>query len=204
VPPDFTPIAETIGCLLKLRDTGKIRALGVCNVSPGELEENLCASANCVVSNQFRYSLLHRDPEQQLLPLCAQRKLATLTYMSLEQGLLTGKVGMDRVFGPEEFRSNQAWSPWFVPANRRRALDLLASWQPLTDKYRCTLSQLVLAWTAAQPGVTHVLVGGRTQAQATENAKAGNLRMTPNDIGQMRRDVEALGEPQFRQAEPTK
>ncbi|MBP9902952.1 MAG: aldo/keto reductase, partial [Verrucomicrobia bacterium] len=183
----------TMAALLKLKDQGKIRAIGVSNVSPAELEENLRCGG--IVSNQFRYSMLHREAERDLLPFCAQHHLATLTYMSLEQGLLTGKVGMDRGFGPEEFRSNEVWSPWFVPANRRRVLDLLASWQPLTDKYRCTLSQLVLAWTAAQSGVTHVLVGGRTLAQATENAKAGALELEATDLARIRNDVVALGEP---------
>jgi len=195
VPPDFTPIADTMACLLKLRDAGKIRALGVCNVSPDELKENLRASAGSIVSDQFRYSMLRRDPERDILPLCAERNLATLTYTSLEQGLLTGKVGMDRVFGEGEFRNDATWSPWFVSENRRRVLELLASWRSLTDKYRCTLSQLVLAWTAAQPGVTHVLVGGRTLAQATENAQAGALELEAADLARIRNDVSALGEP---------
>ena len=193
VPPDFTPIADTMVALLKMKQQGKIRAIGVCNVTLDELKENVRTGANSVVSDQFRYSMLHRDAEKEILPFCAQHQLAALTYTSLEQGLLAGKVGMDRVFGPEEFRSNEAWSPWFVPANRRRVLDLLASWQPLTDKYRCTLSQLVLAWTAAQPGVTHVLVGGRTRAQATENALAGALDLAAADLARIRNDVVALG-----------
>ncbi len=204
VPPDFTPIADTMACLLKLRDAGKIRAFGVCNVSPGKLEENLRASANGVVSNQFRYSMLHRVPEKDVLPLCAQRNIATLTYMSLEQGLLTGKVGMGRVFGKDEFRSNEAWNPWLALPNRRRVLKLLDGWHDLTKKYSCTLAQLVIAWTAAQPGVTHVLCGARRVEQARENAAAGSLRLAAADSEQMRRDVEALGEPLCEKAELTK
>lgn len=193
VPPDFTPIADTMACLLKLRDAGKIRAIGVCNVLPAELEEYLRCGA--VVSNQFRYSMLHRDPEADILPLCSERGLATLTYMSLEQGLLTGKVGLDRVFAKDEFRSNGAWNPWYLPANRRRVLDLLDAWRGLTRQYQCTLAQLVIAWTATQPGVTHVLCGARHVEQAKENAAAGKLQLAPGDIQQMRRDVEALSEP---------
>lgn len=199
VPPDFTPISDTMAALLKLKQQGKIRAIGVCNVSPAELQENLRYGG--IVSDQFRYSMLHRDPEKDILPLCAERNVAALTYMSLEQGLLTGKVSMDREFGPEEFRSNEAWSPWFMPANRRRVLDLLASWQPLTDKYRCTLSQLVLAWTAAQPGVTHVLCGARREEQALENAAASRLQLTGEDVGRLSRAIDALGEPRREQAE---
>jgi len=193
VPPDFTPIADTMAVLLKLKQEGKIRAIGVCNVAPAELEEHQRSGG--VVSDQLRYSMLFRGPEQDILPLCAKHNLAALTYMSLEQGLLTGKVGMDRVFLPGEFRTNEDWNPWYTPVNRRRVLDLLASWKSLTDKYACSLSQLVLAWTAAQPGVTHVLVGGRNLQQVTENVRAGELILEPADLERIRRDVVNLGQP---------
>ena len=192
-PPDFTPIADTIAVMLKLKEQGKIRAIGVSNVSLDELKENVRCGA--IASDQFRYSMLHREAEQDILPYCAQNNIGTLTYMSLEQGLLTGKVGMDRQFAPGEFRSNSAWNDWFIPANRQRVLNLLASWRDLTNKYHCTLSQLVIAWTAAQPGVTHVLAGARNHTQLSENAKAGELELQPADLMRIRKDVTALGEP---------
>ncbi len=192
-PPDFTPIADTMATLVKLRDQGKIRAIGVSNVSPDELKENIRCGG--IASDQFRYSMLYRAPEQDILPLCAANDLATLTYMSLEQGLLTGKVGMDRVFDQTEFRSNAAWNPWYLLANRRRVLDLLGGWSDLTTKYHCSLAQLVLAWTLAQPGVTHVLAGARTEAQLRDNAAASALDLDPADLARLRKDVEALGEP---------
>jgi methylglyoxal reductase len=138
--------------------------------------------------------MLNRDAEKDILPFCAKNKLATLTYMSLEQGLLTGKIGMDRVFKPGEFRANEFWNAWMIPDNRRRVIDLLGRWNELTDKYQCTLAQLVIAWTAAQPGVTHVLAGGRTVLQVTENVRAGELKLAPADIKRIREDVVALGE----------
>lgn len=193
VLPDFTPIADTMATLLKLKDQGKVRALGVCNVSENELEENLRCGR--VVSNQFRYSMLSRDAEKDILPFCAKNNVATLTYMSLEQGLLTGKIGMDRVFKSTEFRSNEYWNTWLIPANRKRVLDLLAGWRGFTEKYNCTLAQLVIAWTAAQSGITHVLAGGRNVAQVADNAKAGELTLVPQDIQRIRRDLVALGEP---------
>jgi methylglyoxal reductase len=192
-PPDFTPIADTMATLLKLKQQGKIRAIGVSNVSLDELKEN--ARCGAVASDQFRYSMLHREAERDVLPYCAQHNIGTLTYMSLEQGLLTGKIGMDRQFAPTEFRSNTAWNDWYIPANRERVLSLLASWKDLTAKYGCTLAQLVIAWTAAQPGVTHVLAGARNLAQLNENAQAGKLELEAADLARIRKDVVALGEP---------
>lgn len=192
-PPEATPVAETMACLVQLQQQGKIRAIGVSNVSLDELKEN-CACGP-VASDQFRYSMLFRDPERDVLPYCLERGIATLTYMSLEQGLLTGKVGMDRVFQPDEFRSNAHWNAWFQQANRRRVLDLLEGWKDLTTKYGASLAQLVIAWTAAQPGATHVLCGVRNVAQLRDNLGAARLQLEPEDLARIRRDVVALSEP---------
>ena len=143
-----------MACLMKLKDQGKIRAIGVSNVTLEELKENV--ETGEVSTNQFRYSMLFRNPEKDALPYCRENDIATLTYMSLEQGLLTGKV---------------------------------------TDKYDCTLAQLVIAWTAAQPGVTHVLCGARRLSQIVDNAAAGDLEIAPPDLQRIRSEVEALGEP---------
>ncbi|NMC18792.1 MAG: aldo/keto reductase, partial [Thermogutta sp.] len=118
--------------------------------------------------------------------------IATLVYSPLEQGLLTGRIGMDRTFSPEEYRN---MIPWFKPENRRRVLQVLEGWRDLCEAYRCTPGQLVLAWTIAQPGVTVALVGARKSAHAEENAKAGELRLDEATLARMRCDVEALGEP---------
>ena len=193
MPPEKTPVEESMACLLKLKAQGKIRAIGVCNVSLDELKANL--SCGEIVSDQLRYSMLCRDAEKDILPFCAKNNVATLTYMSLEQGLLTGKVGMDRLFRADEFRSNESWNPWFPPANRSRVLQVLGKWQDLVAKYSCTLSQLVIAWTAAQPGVTHVLCGTRNPGQLSDNAKAADIALEPADIQRIRSDAIALGEP---------
>jgi methylglyoxal reductase len=78
-------------------------------------------------------------------------------------------------------------------------LDMLAGWKCFTDKYDCTLSQLVIAWTTAQPGVTHVLAGGRNVQQVAENARAGDLALATDDLKRIRNDVVALGTPTVEQ-----
>ncbi len=193
IAPDKTRVEDTWACLFKLLDAGKVRAVGVCNCTTDELQQNV-ACGN-VVSDQLRYSMLSRDAEADIFPFCQQNNLATLTYMSLEQGLLTGKIGMDRDFAEGEFRNNEAWNPWFRKQNRGKILELLASWQDLTDRYQCSLAQLVIAWTVHQPAVTHVLIGARNVQQATENAAAGALTLEAVDVARIGSDVDALGQP---------
>mgnify|MGYP001366120742 CR=1 FL=1 len=102
MPPEDTPIPETMGCLMDLKEQGKIRAIGVSNVSLDQLQQH--HNAGDLSSAQFRYSMLLRDREEDILPYCAEHNIATLTYWSLEQGLLTGKVGPDRVFAETDCR----------------------------------------------------------------------------------------------------
>ncbi|MCY3622903.1 MAG: aldo/keto reductase [Gammaproteobacteria bacterium] len=193
-PPEETPIPETMGCLMDLKDQGKIRAIGVSNVSLDQLDAY--REAGDLASDQFRYSMILRDREADILPYCAEHNIATLTYWSLEQGLLTGKVGLDRVFRKDDFRNTaDAWLPWFKLDNRQRLLDMFAGWVDMTVKYDCTIAQLAIAWTAAQTGATHVLCGVRTVEQAIQNAGAGALELEANDGERVRDDLVALGDP---------
>jgi aryl-alcohol dehydrogenase-like predicted oxidoreductase len=178
---------------MQLKQEGKIRAIGVSNVSLPELREN--DRAGELASDQLRYSILFRTPESDVLPYCRKHGIATLTYMSLEQGLLTGKVGMERRFDKDEWRSNETWNPWYKLENRAKILALLDSWKPLAEKHKCSLAQLVIAWTAAQPGVTHVLCGARHAEQAKDNAGAGDVKLDAAEVARMREAVIGLGQP---------
>ena len=121
VEPFKTPIADTMACLLELKQQGKIRAIGASNISPSEMDEYRRCGALDVC--QPRYSLLDRRIEADVLPYCHKNQVSTLVYSPLEQGLLTGKIGLDKHFTPDEFRNRIAW---FQPANRARVLAMLA------------------------------------------------------------------------------
>ena len=179
---------------MDLKDQGKIRAIGVSNVSLEQLDAY--REAGDLASDQFRYSMILRDREADILPYCAEHNIATLTYWSLEQGLLTGKVGLDRVFSEDDFRNSAGeWLPWFKLENRQRLLDMFAGWADLTEEYDCTIAQLAIAWTAAQRGATHVLCGIRTVEQGIQNAGAGALELEANEMQRLRDDLIALGDP---------
>lgn len=190
MPPENTPITETMECLLKLKAEGKIRSIAVSNADCAQMDEY--RRAGSIAANQPRYSMLDRTIETELVPYCLKHNISMLVYSPLEQGLLTGKIGMDKKFAESEYRNNIAW---FRPENRRRVLAMLSGWKDLTEKYGCTLAQLVLAWTIVQPGITAALCGARHPDQIRETAKAGEIFLSDADIRRMRSDVETLEAP---------
>lgn len=191
VEPFKTAIADTMACLMALRAEGKIREIGVSNATCAEMDEY--RGAGVLVSCQPRYSMLDRRIEGDVLPYCRTHAVSVLAYSPLEQGLLTGAFGMDRALTETERRNA---IPWFRPENRRKVLAMLDGWRDLTETYACTLSQLVIAWTVAQPGLTCALCGARKPAHARENAAGGALELKPEDLLRMRQDVVRLGTPQ--------
>ena len=176
-PPDATSISDTMACLLKLRDAGKIRAIGVSNASSKHMDEYRAGGP--LDSDQERYSMLSREIEKDQLPYCHRHGVAVLAYSPLAQGLLTGKVTAGRSYALGDLRRD---NPRFAGDALSKVEALLAKIQPIAAKHRATVSQVVIAWTLAQPGLTHALCGARTPEQVEENAKAGDLVLSAEDV----------------------
>lgn len=191
IPPYITPIEETMNCLMDLKRQGLIKCIGASNVSKEHIDEYLKYGELDVI--QEKYSMLDRKLEDTLIPSVLANDLSVMAYSPLEQGLLTGKITMDRVFDEKEYRNT---IPWMKPENRIKVLNLLESWKDLCAKYNCTLANLVVAWSMAQTGMSHILCGARKPEQIIETAAAGNLVLAVEDIARMRADVIALGDPQ--------
>lgn len=172
-----TPIAETMEALLDLKSEGKIRAIGACNATSEELKQY--CQAGPLDTDQEKFSLLNRDIEKDQLPFCLENDVAVLAYSPLGRGLLTGKIGPERQFTAGDQRLAD---PTFSIENRKCVADMIAQWQPLCETHKVTAAQLVTAWTAAQPGLTHVLCGIRTVQQATENAAAGDIELSADEL----------------------
>jgi aryl-alcohol dehydrogenase-like predicted oxidoreductase len=175
-----TPIAETMETLLDLKREGKIRAIGVSNVNTKHLDDY--RAFGTLDSAQEQYNMLDRQIETDLLPYTRTHQIAMLAYSPLALGILTGKIGAERQFSGDDLRIG---NPRFSIENRARVAALLADFQPIAERHQITLTQLVIAWTAAQPGITHVLVGARNRQQALENVAAGAVTLSAADLQQI-------------------
>nr|WP_319513299.1 aldo/keto reductase [uncultured Cohaesibacter sp.] len=179
-PDKTTPIEETLQMLLQLKQEGKIRSIGASNLSQSELQEYI--SAGGIDAVQEKYSMLDREIETTLLPICAAQGMSCLSYSPLALGLLSGKIGPDRVFNDDDLRAK---NPRFQPNHLRQIKQLLEAFRPIADRHQATLAQVVIAWTIRQPGITFALCGARTPEQAIENAQASQIMLTREEIDTM-------------------
>lgn len=123
--------------------------------------------------------MIDRGIEADLLPLTVQNGVSTLSYSSLALGLLSGTIGPDRIFSGDDQRKD---NPRFSVANRQKAKDFSEAIRPVAELHGASVAQVVIAWTLAQPGVTFALCGARNPAQALDNARAGTLRLSVDDL----------------------
>jgi methylglyoxal reductase len=172
-----TPIPETVEALKALQAEGKILAFAASNTSPEDLVAYRAAGGIAAV--QEEYSMLQRRIETTHLPTCRENRIAVMGYSVLGLGLLSGSITAGRVFAGDDQRRED---PRFTPENRARVDQLMQTIRPIADQHGASPSQVVIAWTLAQPGLTFALCGARNPDQARENAKAGRLRLTETDI----------------------
>lgn len=187
VPPFFTPIAETVGVLNALKKEGKIKSIGAANVDIGHIEEYLRHGELDIV--QAKYSLLDRQIEHDVLPLCQQHGIVLQVYSPLEQGLLTGTITRDYI--PAGAQKNKVW---FQHENMLQVIDMLDNWKPLCEKYQCTIPTLALAWILKQSDLISILSGATSPVQVRENVRACQIKLSDDDALLMKKMADALNQ----------
>mgnify|MGYP001557110489 FL=1 len=184
-----TPISETMETLLRLKEEGKIRAIGCCNADLNQIRHYDATGE--LDSDQELYSILDRGPEKEILPYTSQQNIAFLAYSSLGQGLLTGKIGPERVFNNGDQRNLK---PRFSVKNRQRVQKMLESFRPVAEKHSVSLGQLAIGWTVSQKGCTHALVGARSATQVQENIAGGTITLDGEDLQTMNTIINSADE----------
>jgi myo-inositol catabolism protein IolS len=175
----IVPIEETMAAMIKLKDQGKIRAIGVSNFSRAQVAE--AAEYGCIDSIQPPYSLFWRHVEEKTMAYCIDNTISILAYSPMAQGLLTGKFGPAHKFQKGDHRSK---NKLFQPENYQRAQQALARLRPIADRLDVNLGQLSLAWVTSHPGVC-AIAGARNARQATMNARAAEVSLTPSTLVQL-------------------
>jgi aryl-alcohol dehydrogenase-like predicted oxidoreductase len=183
-PDPEVPIGETLGALDELVKAGKVREVGCSNFSAEQLreaEEATREGAARFVSVQNEYSLLHRDPEQDVLPECERAGLAFIPYFPLANGLLTGKYrrGQD---APEGSRLDSGRGERLLTDRNLAIVEQLIEFSRSRGH---TILELAFSWLLRRPDVASVIAGATSPEQARNNAAAAGWKLTDAELAEV-------------------
>ncbi len=180
-PDHDTPKAEAVGALQRLREAGKIRAIGLSNFSLDQIKEANADGYVDVVEDEF--SLLHQDHlTDGMLDYLHDNQISFVPYFPLASGLLTGKYDQDVTFPKDDIRSQIAD---FKEPRYSAILAAVDKVRPIAANHQATVAQTILAWYLQNPLITAVIPGAKRADQVISNAKAMDVTLTSEEYGQI-------------------
>jgi aryl-alcohol dehydrogenase-like predicted oxidoreductase len=190
----FTPLEETLDALDDCVRAGKVRYLGLCNLSAWEVMKSLWISDRKNLARfeslQMYYSVAGRDIERELVPLANDQKLAILPWSPLAGGLMSGKFSRDN----EKPDGARRATLDFPPVERERAWKIIDVMRPIAADHLVSVAQVALAWLLAQPHVTSVIIGAKNQEQLLDNIAATELALSAEQLQAINDASELPGE----------
>lgn len=172
-----TPIEETVGAMSELVKQGKVKTIGLSEVSPATLRK--AHKVHPITALQTEYSLWSREPEDELLSVCKELGIAFVAYSPLGRGFLTGQIKKFDDLAADDFRRT---SPRFQGDNFQKNLDIVKKLETLASQKGCTASQLALAWVMAQGDHIFPIPGTKRMKYLEENAGALKVTFTKNEL----------------------
>ncbi|HEX4965969.1 MAG TPA: aldo/keto reductase [Thermoanaerobaculia bacterium] len=176
VPAD-TPIEETVGAMARLVEEGKVRFLGLSEVSPATLRR--AVGVHPITAVQSEYSLWSRDPEDGTLAACRELGVGFVPYSPLGRGFLTGQIKKFEDLEADDYRRH---SPRFQGENFQKNLDLVKRIEETAAAKKCTPAQLALAWVLAQGDDLVPIPGTKRRKYLEENVGALDVELTAGDL----------------------
>ncbi len=180
--PDSPQLEEGWSTLADLKGEGKVRCIGVSNFNVAQLRR--AQSIAPVTSLQPRYSLVHREVEDEILPYCLREGIGVIVYSPMASGLLTGAMTRDRAVSlpSDDWRKNH---PDFTEPDLSRNLALVERLRQLARRHNRSVGEVAIAWTLHNPAVTGAIVGARNARQAEGVMRAGDLHLSNEALNEI-------------------
>jgi aryl-alcohol dehydrogenase-like predicted oxidoreductase len=177
-------LEDTLRALDDLVRQGKVRYVGCSSFSGWQLMKALAISEKKgwerFAALQASYSLVARELENELIPLCLDQGLGILTFSPLAGGFLSGKYrrGQPR---PQGARLSDPQTN-MIPLDEQKGLDIVDALDKITKERRTTTSQVALNYLLHKPGITSVIIGARTPEQLSDNLKTTDWELTQEEV----------------------
>jgi 1-deoxyxylulose-5-phosphate synthase len=180
---DQTPLAETIQALTEVVAAGKARHIGFSEWPAARIEESLALpGVERWVSSQPQYSMLWRQPEAEVIPLCAKEQISQIVWSPLGQGVLTGKYLPGQAPPPDSRAASDEMSGFIGRLTAEPVLEAVQRLKPVADGAGLTLAQLALAWVLREPNVASAIVGASRPEQVHANASASGIELSADTL----------------------
>jgi aryl-alcohol dehydrogenase-like predicted oxidoreductase len=178
-PQPDEDVEEGWGALVKLKQEGKVRWMGVSNFNPQQMER--CRKIAPITSLQPPYSAISPEIEEETLPYCQERSIGVIVYSPMKSGLLSGKMTKERVeaFPVDDFR-RKALN--FQEPHLSRNLALQGLMKTIGARHGRSAGEVAIAWTLHNPAVTAAIVGMRSAEQAKGVLGALEFRLSEEEI----------------------
>jgi aryl-alcohol dehydrogenase-like predicted oxidoreductase len=184
-----TPLEETMEALDRLVQQGKVRYVGCSNFSGWHVMKALGVARadhrQPFVSQQIHYTLQAREAEYELVPISIDQGLGILVWSPLAGGLLSGKFRRTDRKGPKGSRHFDRKFREPPIYNEERLFDIVEVLLAVAKDHGVSAARVALAWVLAQPGVTSIIIGGRTKEQFADNLAAADLKLTADDLAKL-------------------
>ena len=175
-----TPLEETMAALSDVVRAGKARYIGFSEWSPDQIAAAFAISGvEKFVSSQPQYSLLHRRPEEKVIPLSAANGVSQIVWSPLAQGVLSGKYAPGSKPPADSRAASESMGSMMQTWLGDDILEAVQKLRPLADEAGCTMSQFALAWVLREPNVASAIVGASRREQLDDNAVAADLTIDP-------------------------
>ena len=174
---DTVPIEDTVGAMVRLKEQGKIRHLGISEAGPNTIRR--AHAVHPMTALQTEYSLRTRDVESELLPLCDELGIGFLAYAPLGRGFLTAAVPTGDAVPANDIRRNM---PRFQAGNAEQNEKLLGTLRDLAAKERCSPAQLAIAWVLSRRPPVVALAGASKRKWLEENVKAAEVKPSADTL----------------------
>ena len=178
----LTPFEESLAALDDLVRSGRVRYIGLCNMTAWQIMKALALSDrrgwSKFVSVQAYYTIAGRDLERELTPLIEDQKLGLMVWSPLAGGLLTGKYASADDKGPAGARRASFDFPLIDKARAFRCVDAM---RPIAARHAVSVAQIALAWLLAKPFVSSVIIGARSLEQLRDNLAATRVSLSAEE-----------------------
>jgi aryl-alcohol dehydrogenase-like predicted oxidoreductase len=174
-----TPLEETMDALTRAVESGKTRYIGFSEWPADRIQAAIdlagAGRSASFVSSQPQYSLLWREPEDEVIPLCAANGISQIVWSPLGQGVLSGKYDPDKPPPRDSRAASDEMGGWMDRLMQPDVLRAVQQLKPIAEEAGLTLPQFALAWVLREPNVASAIIGASRPEQVRENAHASGV-----------------------------